>query len=171
MTTYPDFLSQHINWYGSRLLVRPVCPDDAPRFVAASFLCSAEDLRFRFLNSIRRLSERLAAQLTQIDYEQHMAFVAENLKGEVVAVARFARDTLKKSAECAVIVRTDLQRHGLGSMMHKLLEDYAVTRGITEFWGVVDQDNARALSFFHQLNFSASFRIDLPFVHIAKSLV
>jgi hypothetical protein len=36
---------------------------------------------------MQRLSEDLAAQLTQIDYEQHMAFVAENLKGEIVADA------------------------------------------------------------------------------------
>jgi GNAT superfamily N-acetyltransferase len=112
---------------------------------------------------MHRLSEGLAAQLTQIDYEQHMAFVAENLKGEIVAVARFARDTLKKSAECAVIVRTDLQRRGLGSQMHGLIEDYAISRGITELWGVVAPDNLRALvsrfrNSLHQISASDEFR-------------
>jgi len=115
MACYPDILTQYVNWCGNRLLVRPVRPDDAPKFVMASRLCNAADLRFRFLSSMHRISEDLAARLTLIDYEQHMAFVAENLKGEIVAVARFARDALKKSAECAVIVRTDLQRLGLAA--------------------------------------------------------
>jgi acetyltransferase len=166
----PDFLARHIDWCGSRLLVRPVCPGDAPKFVAASLRCSAEDLRFRFLNGIHRLSGMLAAQLTQIDYERHMALVAENLKGEVVAVSRFARDAIRKSAECAVIVRSDLQRRGLGSLMHGLLEDYAVSHGITELWGIVDPENLRALRFFRQLDFRQAFHIDFAFVRIAKSL-
>jgi acetyltransferase len=171
MARYPDILIQYVNWCGNRLLVRPVRPDDAPKFVTASLSCSAADLRFRFLSSMHHLSEKLAAQLTQIDYEQHMAFVAENLKGEIVAVARFARDALKKSAECAVIVRTDLQRRGLGSQMHGLIEDYAVSCGITELWGVVSPDNLRALEFFRRLDFRVGFHIDFPFMRIAKSLV
>jgi len=171
MARYPDILNQYVNWCGNRLLVRPVRPDDAAKFVTASLLCSAADLRFRFLRGMHRLSEDLAAQLTQIDYEQHMVFVAENLKGEVIAVARFARDALKKSAECAVIVRSDLQRRGLGSLMHGMIEDYAISRGITELWGVVAPDNLRALEFFRHFDFRIGFHIDFPFTHIAKSLV
>ncbi len=171
MAGYPDILVQSINWCGNRLLVRPVRPDDAPKFVTASRLCSAADLRFRLLRSMHHLSEKLAAQLTQIDYEQHMAFVAENLKGEIVAVARFARDALKKSAECAVIVRTDLQRRGLGSQMQGLIENYAVSCGITELWGVVSPENLRALAFFRHLDFRVRFHIDFPFTRIAKSLI
>jgi len=30
--------------------------------------------------------------------------------------------------------------------MHGLIEDYAISRGITELWGVVNPDNLRALA-------------------------
>lgn len=108
MACYPDILTQYVDWCGNRLLVRPVRPDDAPRFVTASRLCNAADLRFRFLSSMHRLSEDI--------------------------------------------------------------EDYAISRGITELWGVVNPDNLRAQAFFRHLNFRVGFHIDYPFTHIAKSL-
>jgi len=54
--------------------------------------------------------------------------------------------------------------------MHGLIEDYAISRGIPELWGVVNPDNLRALAFFRHLDFRIGFHIDYPFMHIAKSL-
>ncbi|HEY0283056.1 MAG TPA: GNAT family N-acetyltransferase [Rhizomicrobium sp.] len=171
MTSYPSHLIRPVDWLGERLLIRPVRPDDAPKFIAGALLCSAEDLRFRFLRSIHHLSEKLAAQLTQIDYERHMAFVAENLKGDILAVSRLVGDTCKKSAEYALIVRTDLQKRGLGGLMHNLLLDYAAGRGITELWGIVDSDNRRALGFVRRLGFRLGFHADFPFTHIIRAAI
>jgi acetyltransferase len=170
MAHYPNNLMRMIDWCGTPLLIRPVRADDAPRYVAGALLCSVEDLRFRFLRSISRLSEQLASQLTQIDYEAHMVFVAEDLKGNLVAAARLARDVCRKSAECAVIVRTDLQRRGLGRLMLGLLEDYAVKHGVSELWGVMDNDNRKALNLFRKFGYGFGFRAGLPFLRIAKSL-
>jgi hypothetical protein len=77
MARYPDILIQYFNWCGNRLQVRPVRPDAAPKFVMASLLRSAADLRFRFLRRMHHLSEKLAMQFTLIDDEQHAAFVAD----------------------------------------------------------------------------------------------
>ena len=170
MAHYPNNLMRMIDWSGTPLLIRPVRPDDAPRYIAGALLCSAEDLRSRFLRTMNRFSEQLAAQMTQIDYEAHMVFVAEDLKGNLIAAARLARDVCRKSAECALIVRTDSQRRGLGRVMLGLLEDYAAGHGISELWGVMDSDNRKALALIRKLGYSFGFRGGLPFLHISKSL-
>ena len=165
---YPSHLARHVLWRGERLLIRPVRADDAPRFVEGAKRCSSEDLRFRFLRSIRHLSDQLLAQLTQIDYEQHMAFAVEGLKGDIMAVTRLVRDGCKKSAEYAIIVRSDLQKQGLGTLMQKLLLDYATGLGIKEVWGLVDSENRRALDLATKLGFSRVLQFGQPFVRVVK---
>ena len=167
---YPSHLVSQILWRGERLLIRPVRADDAPRFVEGAKRCSSEDLRFRFLTSFQHLSEKLLAQLTQIDYERQMAFVVEGLKGDIMAVTRLVRDGCKKSAEYAIIVRTDLQKQGLGTLAQKLLLDYAASLGLNEVWGLMDTENRRALNLATKLGFSRVFQFGLPFVRVVKSL-
>ncbi len=167
---YPSHLVRHVLWRGEQLLIRPVRPDDAPRYVEGAKRCSVEDLRFRFLSSVQQISQALIARLTQIDYEQHMAFVAEGLKGDLMAVTRLVRDGCQKTAEFAVIVRTDLQRQGLGTLMQKLLLEYAAELGLKEVWGLVDCENRKALNLVSKLGFSRGFQIGHPFARVVKVL-
>ena len=170
MSIYPSHLVREVLWRGEHLLVRPVRPDDAAGYAAAAKHCTIEDLRFRLLNGIRQVSHQLIAQFTQIDYEQTMAFVAESLKGEIMAVTRLVQDGCKKSAEYAIIVRTDLQKQGLGTLMQSLLLEYAADLGLSEVWGVIDDQNRKALNLAARLGFTRGFMAGLPFVRVVKSL-
>jgi acetyltransferase len=171
MRIYPKHLVRMAEWQGGRVLIRPVIPEDACRLIAASLLCSAQDLRFRFLRSMGRISERFAAaQLTQIDYERTIGFVAEGVSGEILATARLVRDACAKTAEFALIVRTDLQKSGLGTIMQNVVEEHAIKLGLSGIWGVVDCENRRALSFFRSLGYQVSYCIDSPFPRLAKAL-
>jgi len=167
---YPSHLIRHVLWRGERLLIRPVRADDAPRFMEGAARCSLEDLRFRFLSGIQRVSQKLVAQLTQIDYEHHMAFVAEGLRGDILAITRLVRDSCKAGAEYAIIVRTDLQKQGLGTMMQTLLIEYAAVSGIKELWGIMDTENHRARGLAAKLGFRQVFQVGLPFVRVVKHL-
>lgn len=168
--SYPSHLIREVLWRGERLLVRPVRAEDAAGYAAAAEHCSIEDIRFRLLNGIRQVSQALIARFTEIDYEQTMAFVAESMKGDIVAVTRLVRDACRESAEFAIIVRTDLQKQGLGTLMQNLLFDYASGLGLTEMWGLVDTENRKALSLMDRLGFRQTFHIDLPFVRVVKAL-
>jgi acetyltransferase len=139
-------------------------------YQAAATYCSIEDLRFRLLNGIRHVSQVLISRFTVIDYEETMAFVAEGVKGDIMAVTRLVRDGCRRSAEFAIIVRTDLQKQGLGTLMQKLLLDYAAGLGLDEVWGLVDAENRKALSLTDRLGFIRTFHIDLPFVRVVKAL-
>ncbi len=167
---YPSHLIRHALWRGEQVLIRPVRPDDAAGYAEAAKHCSIEDLRFRLLSGIRHVSQALIAKFTEIDYEQTMAFVAEGMKGDIMAATRLVRDGCKKSAEYAVIVRTDLQKQGLGTLMQKLILDYAAGLGVTEVWGLIDGENRKALSLADRMGFRRTFHIDLPFVRVVKAL-
>jgi acetyltransferase len=90
-------------------------PDDDVALENMLHRCSPHDLQMRFFGVARNLDRRLLARLTQLDYGREMAFVALALdSSEICAVTRLHGDANHEKAEFAVIVRTDLQRHGLG---------------------------------------------------------
>jgi acetyltransferase len=167
---YPTHLIRQVLWRGEQLLIRPVRAEDAAGYVAAAKYCSLEDISFRLLRGIREVSHQLISRFTEIDYEQTMAFVAEGVKGDILAVTRLVQDGCRKSAEYAIIVRTDLQRQGLGTLMQKMLFDYAAGLGLDEVWGVIDSENRKALSLVDRLGFSRTFQLGLPFVRVVKAL-
>jgi len=92
------------------------------------------------------------------------------VRGDLMAVTRLVRDRLEKSAEYAIIVRTDLQKQGLGTLMQNMLLEYAENLGLNEVWGIIDTENRRALSLTDKLGFSRMFQAGLPFVRVVKSL-
>lgn len=167
---YPHHLIREVLWRGEQLLVRPVRAEDAAGYAAAATHCSIEDIRFRLLNGIRNVSQALIARFTEIDYERTMAFVAEGVKGDILAVTRLVQDSCRRSAEYAIIVRTDLQRQGLGTLMQNLLLDYAAELGLKEIWGLVDCENRKALNLFAKLGFTRGFEIGHPFARVVKAL-
>lgn len=168
--SYPHHLIRQVLWRGEPLLIRPVRVEDAAGYVAAAKHCSIEDLSFRLMRGIRQVSQQLIARFTEIDYEQTMAFVAEGVKGDIMAATRLVRDGCQKTAEFAVIVRTDLQRQGLGTLMQKLLLEYATELGLDEVWGLVDCENRKALNLVSKLGFSRGFQIGHPFARVVKVL-
>ena len=167
---YPSHLIRHVLWRGEELLIRPVRRDDAAGYAAAAEKCSLEDISFRLMRGIRAVSQQLIARFTEIDYERTMAFVAEGVRGDLMAITRLVRDGCRASAEYAIIVRTDLQRQGLGTLMQELLLDYAKGLGLDEVWGLVDTENRKGLALIDRLGFSRSFHIDLPCIRVAKVL-
>lgn len=167
---YPSHLIRQVLWRGEQLLIRPVRAEDAAGYAAAAVHCSIEDIRFRLLNGIRHVSQALIAKFTEIDYDVTMAFVAESVKGDILAATRLVREGCRKSAEIAIIVRTDLQRKGLGTLMQKLMLDYAAELGLDQVWGLIDCENRKALNLMEKLGFSRRFEIGLPFARVVKVL-
>lgn len=167
---YPSHLIQAVLWRGEQLLIRPVKVSDAEGYAAAARHCTLEDLSFRLMRSIREVSQQLIAHFTAIDYDETMAFVAESVRGDILAVTRLVRDQCRKSAEYAIIVRSDLQRQGLGTLMQKALLDYAEDLGLNEVWGLIDDENRKALRLADRLGFRRGFVAGLPFVRVVKAL-
>jgi acetyltransferase len=142
---------------GGEVPFRPIRPEDTPALQEMVSRVSPEDLRLRFFQPIRKLPEQLAARLTQIDYDREMAFIAFDPEEPeaIIAVARLMADPDVKTAEYAIIVRTDWKGRGLGyALMHKLL-NFAAQRGIETIYGDVMRENENMLNMARDLGFSS----------------
>jgi acetyltransferase len=153
--------------------IRPIRPEDEPAIVAGFKQLSAETVRLRFFSPLRDMSHRMAARLTQIDYDREMAFVVIDpaLADMIVAVARLAADPDNVSAEFAVVVGDPLAGRGLGHMLMQRLIDYAAERGLADLFGVVLRENVRMLELCRDLGFASEAIAGEPeLVRVRKQL-
>lgn len=155
---YPDQLEERVVWQGRPLLLRPIRPEDEPAHRAFIERLAPEDMRLRFFQQRRELSKHELARLTQIDYEREMAFlaVADGPDGthDTLAVARAVADPDNMEAEFAIVVRSDLQRGGLGHLLlHKLI-GYCRAHGTRRLVALILHENRSMLALAQACGFS-----------------
>ncbi len=151
---------------GSRIFLRPIRPDDAPRLQEVFQRLSTESIRMRFLETAKHLTDRQAAELANLDYQNRMALVGvvpEDGVERIVVVARYAliQDT-DGQAECAVVVRDDYQGRGLGKIAMARLIAYARSHGVKEFVGAVHITNSKVMQFIDHSQFSYTKKVLEP---------
>jgi acetyltransferase len=159
---YPRELEETVERLGRRLLLRPIRPEDTPRHRAFLAKVTPQDLYTRFFTGVRELPEADLAHLTQIDYDREMAFVAvaRDAPGaeEILGVARACADPDNDVAEFAVLVRSDLKRQGLGTLLMRKLIRYCRERGTRQLRGDVLSDNIAMLHLAGALGFAVRGR-------------
>ena len=142
---YPQELEQQLAWRGGTIMLRPIRPEDAPQHQAFFRALHPDDVRLRFFTAMRELSPAQLAQLTQIDYDRAMAFIATRAGvdgvDETLGVVRAVADPDNLSAEFAIIVRSDLKGQGLGYLLFQKLVDYFRDHGTGELIGEALSEN------------------------------
>jgi acetyltransferase len=158
---YPAELEEAATLDGRTLRVRPIRPEDFAQHKRFLSRCSPEDLHARFLSTFRELPDADIARLTQIDYEREMAFIAEESDGrggtETLGVARVSTDPDNIEAEFAILVRSDLKRQGLGSLLLAKLVGYCRDRGTARMTSSVLSGNLRMVGLGGALGFTTRF--------------
>ena len=104
---YPADLIDVVHLAHERVVIRPVLPQDEDLTGAFFGDLSATARYQRFLAPMRLLPPGLTQRLTQVDYKNHMALVAEVFRDgreRVIAEARYARLGDGNSAELAISV-------------------------------------------------------------------
>jgi len=149
-----DWIRHDVLADGTRVLVRPLRPQDGalyPDFIAH---VTIEDTRLRFFAPIRELSEQRIAELTRLDYARAMAFIAiAEASGEMLGVVRLHLDADSQGGEYAVIVRSAMKGHGLGWLLMRRMIDYAKAIGLRRIHGQVLAENTTMLSMCRHLGF------------------
>jgi nucleotide-binding universal stress UspA family protein/RimJ/RimL family protein N-acetyltransferase len=136
---------------GSRVLVRPIVPEDREALAAGFERLSPESRYRRFFAPVARLRERELDYLTQVDHHDHEALVAiDDATGDLVGVARFVR-TEPTVAEPAIVVADDWQGRGLGGRLLDELVGRAREEGIERFAAPVLADNTGAIRLLERL--------------------
>ncbi len=140
---------------GTRVLVRPLRPDDAALYPDFLAHVTPDDLRLRFFAPLRELQPELIQRLTHLDYETAMAFIAlDEAVRRMLGVVRLHDDADGKGgAEFAVIVRSELKGHGLGWLLMRRMIEYAKAKGLKRVYGQVLSENRTMLRMCEELGF------------------
>lgn len=160
---YPDGWEKDVDLEGHRYHLRPIKPADVALFPGFLAQVSPQDIRFRFLASRKHFPDEMLLRLTQLDYERDMAFIALRAEdGEMGGIGRLSADPDKEIAEYGLLVRTDLQGHGLGFALLKQLIDYARAEGIGAIEGIVLSDNTKMLNMCREFGFEVKDGVAEP---------
>lgn len=134
---------------GSRVRIRPITPADKAKIAAALDEMSPQSRYFRFGTVRAQLSPEELAQLTELDYETHVAWgaLAIDLLGEPgVGASRFVRRSDDpRTAECAITVVDAWQRRGLGRILLQTLLVSAAEQRVERLVASVRPENIGAV--------------------------
>lgn len=140
---------------GVALTVRPANPSDKPLLEDFFKHVSADDLRFRFLTTIRRVDDARIAELCMVDIPRTITFLA--LRGNlVVAIGTFAGDPEAHKGEVALTTRPDWKHQGVSWSLLEHLIRFARTHGYREIASIEASDNAGALEVERDMGFRLS---------------
>jgi acetyltransferase len=126
--------SEKVLWKGQAIVLRPICDaDDAQHKIFIEHL-TPEDIRMRFFEFRKALSPTELTRLTHLDRSHEIAFIAERLGAshqlaETLGILRAVSNDASHETEIAIIVRSDLKREGLGSLLLQKMLRYLSNHG------------------------------------------
>ncbi|MFZ3255168.1 MAG: bifunctional acetate--CoA ligase family protein/GNAT family N-acetyltransferase [Syntrophales bacterium] len=142
---------------GTAVLLRPIRPEDEPAEHEMLSTLSQETLRTRFFSAIKDISHEWLILFCNIDYDRHMAIVAElreNGKKKMIGVARLIMNPDLTSGEVAVLVHDRFQGKGLGYKLVEVLIEIARERGLEDVRADTLTENEKMLRIFRHLGFT-----------------
>jgi acetyltransferase len=140
---------------GHRFLVRPVRPADDAALRRLLESSSPEDIRFRFLMSLRLFSDRIVKPLTRLANVHRLGLVAaavDGAPGSIVGHAILAPDG-GGEAEFALLVLDGYRQFGLGRHLLECLVEHARALGLRRIYGIVLAENHRMRELAREMTF------------------
>ena len=145
---------------GVKVLLRPIRPEDEPLEKEMAASLSQETIRTRFFSSIKDISHEWLILFCNIDYDRHMAIVAEiteNGKRKIIGVGRLVMEPDLKSGEFAILVHDRYQGKGLGYKLMGMLIEIGREKGLEEIVGEVLTENEKMLNLAKKLGFTSQW--------------
>ncbi|WP_153448586.1 bifunctional acetate--CoA ligase family protein/GNAT family N-acetyltransferase [Vibrio algicola] len=145
-------------------LLRPILPEDEDQLAQFITQVSREDLYKRFFSDVGKFNHEALANLTQIDYDREMAFVAtqydSNGQEFIIGVARVVADPHNYDAEFSILVRSDLKGIGLGRILLEKLINYSRSKGSHRMVGMTMPSNKGMIGLSRKLNFHTTIHFE-----------
>ncbi|MCC7161903.1 MAG: GNAT family N-acetyltransferase [Anaerolineae bacterium] len=169
---------------GATALLRPIRPDDELLLVSFHEKLSEQSIYLRYfhaLNLSQRISHERLARVASIDYAREITLVVEHRapsdpaqtnasSPELFAVARFTRRSGTGDAEFAVLIRDDVQRQGLGTILLTKLIEIARTEGIARLLGEILPENIGMKRLAEKMGFTLAYDIEQAITRVELSL-
>ena len=132
-----------------------------------------EDLYYRYFSEINEFTHEDLANMTQIDYDREMAFVAvQSYEGheQILGVTRAISDPDNVDAEFAVLVRSDLKGLGLGRKLLEKLIAYTRDHGLERLNGITMPNNRGMVALARKLGFDVDIQLEDGIVGLTLAL-
>jgi len=142
---------------GSELTLRPIEEQDLDALVSFHEHLSPESIHNRFFGLHPHLSVSESRVFVMVDGRRRMAFVLVD-RGIIIAVGRYEGLDDRESAEVAFVVADDFQRHGLGTVLLRVLAEYARKQGCQRFVAQVLSSNTTMREVFASSGLSPVFK-------------
>ncbi len=159
---------------GETAIIRPIRPEDEPRWHEMLENCSAETKRARFFSAIGSTTHEMATRYCYIDYDREMAMVAILEKSDrMIAVGRLVANATGDETEYAILVVDAWQKSGLGTLLTQICLDLVRMSRIPKVVASTLFENHGMCALFDRFGFSyvrdrgeevieAELRLDLP---------
>lgn len=171
---YPQQLEEWVTMKnGERCLFRPILPEDEPLLQQFIARVTKEDLYYRYFSEINEFTHDDLANMTQIDYDREMAFVAVHFTAEqteILGVTRAISDPDNIDAEFAVLVRSDLKGLGLGGRLLEKLINYTRDHGLQRLNGITMPNNRGMIALARKLGFDVDIQLEDGIVSLSLKL-
>lgn len=174
ISPYPEALIQQAELKdGTQVTVRPIRAEDEPAHRAFHEQLSPETLRFRYFVNRKSFRHEELAQMTQIDYDREMVFIAtQSADNEEITLGevRAWSDADNLRAEFSLLVRDDQRGLGLGSLLMRRMLDYCKSNGTLQVVGTVLPDNKAMLGLASKMKFQNVFNEKAEVIEIRVDL-
>lgn len=165
--------SQHLTTHtGFTFYVRPATPEDETALGTFFKYVTPEDLRFRFLSSLKAVSHEQLVAMTRVDHQRTESFLAfEREDGPIIAAAMLACDAGLDVGEVAVSTSADYKDRGVSWELLGHLMRYAQAKGVKQLQSVEHRSNRPAIQLEKELGFtSETYQGDSTLVLLRKNL-
>ncbi|MFH0259413.1 bifunctional acetate--CoA ligase family protein/GNAT family N-acetyltransferase [Vibrio barjaei] len=161
---YPTEMEEFITLKdGSKISLRPIRPEDEPFHADFINNVTKEDLYKRFFSDVGEFNHEALANLTQIDYDREMAFVAVDLSyasPHIIGVSRVLVTPDNSDAEFAILIRSDLKGKGLGRVLMNKIIDYCKSKKTRQISGMTMPTNRGMLTLAQKLGFELDVQFE-----------
>jgi RimJ/RimL family protein N-acetyltransferase len=157
---------------GRTIEIRALRPDDRQDMLAAISRTSSQSLQRRFFAPKRGFSESELAFFMNIDFDNHVALVAqieEDGRPSIVGGGRYIVVEAGR-AEIAFVVVDAYQGQGIGSALMRHLSHLARDAGLNGLIAEVLPENTAMLKVFSKFGFRRGPNQEPRVVHLAKPL-
>jgi ribosomal protein S18 acetylase RimI-like enzyme len=157
---------------GRPVKIRALRPDDRADMLAAIGRTSMQSLQRRFFVPKKGFSERELAFFLDIDFETHVALVAQIDEDGHPIIAGGGRYIVVQPghAEIAFVVVDDYQGQGIGTILMRHLAVLARDAGLKELIAEVLPENSAMLKLFKKFGFRPASKGSPQVIHLALQL-
>lgn len=145
---------QRVTLRGEEFILRPLHPSDERRIQEFFYSHTPETVRLRYGHPVNRMSRDRAYGLVSVNQQKDLALAIFEVKGprqRIHAIGRYYLDEDGKAGEVAVVVREEMRRYGMGSLLIERMTEIARRRHLKELWALVAPENEPMLRLFRKL--------------------